>query len=74
MMKVCGKMQSEARLGKIGVHQSMKGQFTTKYLIFREIWKIPCAVQIFPVLNLNSLSGKTDHRILCFPCAVATLF
>ena len=22
----------------------MKGQFTVKYLIFREIWKIPCVV------------------------------
>ena len=37
----------------------MKGQFTIKYLICREIWKIPCVVQIFPVLYLNSL---------CFPC------
>ena len=37
----------------------MKEQFTTKYLIFREIWKIFCVVQIFPVLYLNSL---------CFPC------
>ena len=44
---------------KIEVHQSMKGQFTVKYFIFREIWKIPCVVQIFPVLHLNSL---------CFPC------
>ena len=50
--------QSKARK-KFRVHQSMKGKFTTKYLIFREIWKIPCVVQIFPVLYLNSL---------CFPC------
>ena len=49
---------SEARK-KLGIHQSMKGQFTLKYLIFREIWKTPCVVQIFPVLYLNSL---------CFPC------
>ena len=71
--------QSEARK-KIGVHQLMKGQFTVKYLIFREI---PCVVQIFPVLFLNSLyfpcleklmtefpvslSGKIDDRIPCFP-------
>ena len=34
MMKVCGKMPSEARLEKIGMHQSMKGQFTIKYRIF----------------------------------------
>ena len=49
---------SEARK-KIGVYQSMKGQITLKYFVFREMWKIPCVVQIFPVLSLNSL---------CFPC------
>ena len=59
MVTVCGKMPSEARLEKIGVHQSMKGQFIIKYLIFRIIWKIPCVVQIFPVFYPNSL---------CFPC------
>ena len=59
MVKVCGKMPSEARLEKIQVHHSMKGQFTVKYFIFRGIWKIPCVVQIFPLLYLNSL---------CFPC------
>ena len=59
MMKVCGKMPIKARLEKIWVHQSMKGKFTIKCLIFREIWKIPCIVQIVPVLYLNSL---------CFPC------
>ena len=59
MMKVCGRMLSEARLEKIGAYQSTKGQFTIKYFIFREIGKIPCVVQIFPVLYLNSL---------CFPC------
>ena len=59
MLKVCGKMLSEARLEKIGVHQSMNGQFTPKYFIFREIWKIPCVVQLFSVLCLNSL---------CFSC------
>ena len=63
MMKACGKMPSKAWLNKFGVHQSMKGQFTIKYFIFREIWKISCVVQIFPVLYLNSL----------FPSAVATL-
>ena len=60
MMQVCGKMLSEARLEKNWhTHQLMKWQFTIKYFIFREIWKIPCVVQIFPVLYLNSL---------CFPC------
>ena len=77
MIKVCRKMPSEVRLEKIGVHQLMKGQFTMKYLIFREIWKIPCVVQIFPVLYLNSLcfplSGKSDNQIPCFQRAVATL-
>ena len=52
----------------------MKGQFTTKYSIFREIWKIPCVVQNFPVLYLNFLSGKLDDQIPSFPYAVATLF
>ena len=33
----------------------MKGEFTIKYFIFREIWKIPYVVKIFPVLDLNSL-------------------
>ena len=55
----------------------MKGQFTIKYLIFREIWKIPCILQIFhvvPKFPVFSLSGKID-QISCFPCgcAVATL-
>ena len=59
MIKGCGKMPSKVRLEKNGVHQSMNGQFTIKYLIFREIWKIPCVGQIFPMLYLNSL---------CFPC------
>ena len=39
------------------------------YLIFREIWKIPCVVPKFPVF---SLSGKIDYRIPCFRCAVTT--
>ena len=39
---------SEARK-KIGVHQLMKGQFTIKYLMFREIWKIPYVVPKLPV-------------------------
>ena len=76
MLKVCEKMPSKVRLEKIGVHQSVNGQFTVKYFIFREIWKIPCVVQIYPVLYLNSLfslSGKSDNQIPCFPCAVATL-
>ena len=76
MLKVCGQMPSEARLEKIGVYQSIKGQFTLKYFIFREIWNIPCVVQIFPVLYLNSvfsLSGKSENQIPCFLCAVATL-
>ena len=76
MLKVCGNMLNEVRLEKIMLHQLMNGQFTIKYFIFREIWKIPCVVQIFPVLHLNSLfslSGKSDYQIPCFPCAVATL-
>ena len=58
MMKVCGNMLSEVRLEKIEVHQLMKGQFTIKYLIFREIGKIPRVVQIphvvpkFPVFSI----------------------
>ena len=63
-------MPSEARLEKVEVHQSMNGQFTIKYFIFKEILKIPCAVPKFPVF---SLSGKSDNQIPCFPCAVATL-
>ena len=55
---------------KIRAHQSIKGQFTIKYLIFREIWKIPRVVPEFPVFPL---SGKLDNQIPCFPCAVATL-
>ena len=71
MLKVCGKMLSKVRLEKIGIHQAMKGQFTIKYLIFKEICKIPCVFPKFPVF---SLSGKFDNQIPCFPCAVATLF
>ena len=56
MMKVCGKMPSKVRLEK---NWGFLGQFTIKYLIFREIWKIPCVFHIFPVLYLNSP---------CFPC------
>ena len=70
MIKVCRKMLSKMRLEKIGVYQLMKGQCTIKYLIFREIWKIPYIGQIFPVF---SLSGKNDNQIPCFPNAVATL-
>ena len=66
MMEVCRKMPSKVRLKKIGLHQSMKGQFTIKYLIFREIWKILCCpnflcvVTKFPVF---SLSGKINNQI-----------
>ena len=70
MMKVCGRMPGEVRLEKIGAHQSMKGQFTIKYFIFRIVGKIPCVVPKFPVF---SLSGKIGNQIPCFPCAVATL-
>ena len=62
-------MLSKAKLEKNWVHQLMKEQFTIKYLIFGKFRK-------FPVLYLNSLfsiSGKIDHQIPCFPCAVATL-
>ena len=59
MLNVCGKMPRKVRLEKNGVHQSMNGQFTFKYFIFREIRKIPSVVQIFLVLYLSSL---------CFPC------
>ena len=69
-MNICGKVSSEVRLEKIRSHQSMKGQFTIKYLIFREILHV---VQIFPMLYLNSLSEKIDNQISCFPCAVVTL-
>ena len=69
--------QSEAEKN-IGVHQSIKGQFTTKYLIFlRNVENslycpnFPCVLPKFPVF---SLSGKIDNQIPCFPCAVATLF
>ena len=48
--------RSKAR--KVGLHQSMKGQFTIKYLIFRVIWKIP-------VLSKFSLCYI---QIPCFPC------
>ena len=54
----------------------MKGQFTIKYLIFREIWKTPYVVQIFhvvPEFPVFSLSGKIDDQTPCFLCAVATL-
>ena len=55
----------------------MKGQFTIKYFIFREIWKIPCVCSNFPCVvpkfPVFSLSGKSDNQIPCFPCAVATL-
>ena len=54
----------------------MKGQFAVKYLIFREIWKISCVVQIpcvVPKFPVFSLSGKSDNQIPCFPCAVAPL-
>ena len=63
----------------IGVHKSMKGQFTRFFLNFREIWKIPCVVQIFRVVPkspmfpcLENVITKIWH-ISCFPCAVATL-
>ena len=66
MMKVCGKMLSKVRLEKIlGTSVDERAiyykilNFTIKYLIFRETWKIPYVVKIFPVLYLNSL---------CFPC------
>ena len=58
MMNICGKMPSEVRLEKIGACLLMKGQLTIKYLIFKEIWKIPCIGKIFLVLYLN---------FLCFP-------
>ena len=68
MMEVCGKMWSEARLEKIGLHQLMKRQFTIKYLIFREIWKIPCVVQIFPVLYQNSPFSLYHGHPVIFYC------
>ena len=58
------------------IHQSMKGQFTLKYFIFREIWKILCCPKfprIVPKFPVFSLSGKSDNQIPCFPWAVATL-
>ena len=41
MMKFCGKMPSILRLEKIGVSQSMKGQFTLKYFILGKFGKFP---------------------------------
>ena len=54
---------------KTGVHQSMKGQFTIKYLIFMEIWKLPCVAQNFPVFSI----WKNWWPNSCFPRVVATL-
>ena len=72
MMKVCGKIPSEARLEKNCCTS------VNEYLLFREIWKIPCVVQIFscvlPKLPVFLLSGKIDNQVARFPpCAVATL-
>ena len=50
----------------------MNGQFTIKYFIFRIIWKIPCVVQISPVLYLNSLCFPCLEKVITkfrFPCA-----
>ena len=79
MVKVGENVPSEVRVEKNWdtVHLLMKGQFTIKYLICREIWKIPCVIQIFPCVvpkfPVFSLSGKTDNQIPCFPSAVAIL-
>ena len=76
MINICGKIPSKTRLEKIGIHQLMKGQFMKKNFIFREIWKIPCVVEIFPVMYLNSLCFPVWKKWLSnslFPCAVATL-
>ena len=54
MMKVGGKMPSKMRLEKIGIYQSMKGQFIIKYLNSHK----------FPVF---SLSGKIDTKFPVFP-------
>ena len=50
MIKVYEKMLCKARLEKVGIHQLMIGKFALKYLNFKEIWKIPCVVQIFHVV------------------------
>ena len=36
--------EQKTRLEKTWGNQLIKGQYTVKYLIFREIWKIPCVV------------------------------
>ena len=54
----------------------MKGQFTIKYFIFREIGKIPCCPSfpcVVPKFPVFSPSGKSDNQIPCFPCALAIL-
>ena len=51
----------------------MKGQFTIKYLNFREVWKIPCVIKFFyvvPKFLVFSLYGKIDDQIPCFPCEI----
>ena len=53
MMKVFGKMQSEARLEKNWCLSVNERAIYYKILHFGEIWKIPCVVHIF-------------H--MCFPC------
>ena len=58
MTKVCGKMPREARL-KQNWGISVNERAIIKYFIFREIWKLTCVVQNFPVFYLNSL---------CLPC------
>ena len=52
MMKVCGKMQIEARLEKNWGTIVDERAIYYKYLNFREVWKIPCVVpkfRVFPV-------------------------
>ena len=62
--------QSEAT--KIMLRNSMKGQFTTKYLIFREIWKnSPCCPNFLCVVPKSPVFSQSVNSI--FPCTVATL-
>ena len=59
MMKVCVKMPSEVRLEKIGVHQSIKGQFTIKYLQGGHVladMKFLCFPCVFPVFFIEELT------------------
>ena len=78
MIKACGKILREARLEKNWGTAVDERAINYKILHFLGNLEnspccpnFPCSVPKFPVF---SLSGKSDNKIPCFPCAVATLF